>query len=119
MAQDDQNEGTGPGSPGFDDEDGVGSGVLTERKVRADRPNLYKVLLHNDDYTPMEFVIDVLERFFSKSHAEATEIMLTVHYKGVGTCGVFPYEVAETKVALVTEAAREQEYPLQCSMERA
>lgn len=113
MAQDDNDQ----NRPDFDDDSG--SGVLTERKVQADRPNLYKVLLHNDDFTPMEFVIEILEKFFSKSHAEATEITLAVHYKGVGTCGVFPYEVAETKVSLVTEAAREQEYPLQCSMERA
>ena len=98
---------------------GGATGVLTERKVGTDRPKLYRVLLHNDDFTPMEFVVEVLEKFFSKSHAQATEIMLTVHYKGRGECGVFPYEIAETKVALVTEAARESEFPLQCSMERA
>lgn len=101
------------------DEGGGASGVLTERKVKTARPNLYRVLLHNDDYTPMDFVVDVLTRFFKKTHAEATEIMLAVHHKGIGVCGVFPYEIAETKVALVTEAAREQEYPLQCTLERA
>ena len=95
------------------------AGVITERQVRTERPHLYKVLLHNDDYTPMEFVTEVLERFFSKTHAQATEIMLAVHHKGVGVCGIYPYEVAETKVAQVIEAAREQEYPLQCTMERA
>lgn len=95
------------------------TGVITERQVRTERPYLYKVLLHNDDYTPMEFVTEVLERFFSKTHAQATEIMLAVHHKGVGVCGIYPYEVAETKVAQVIEAAREQEYPLQCTMERA
>lgn len=102
------------------DDDGQGqSGVLTQSRVRTERPNLYKVLLHNDDFTPMEFVVDVLERFFSKTQAQATEIMLAVHYKGHGVCGIYPYEVAETKVALVTEAAREHEHPLQCTMERA
>lgn len=98
---------------------GAGGGVLTERKVETKRPSLFRVLLHNDDYTPMDFVVDVLTRFFKKTHAEATEIMLAVHHKGVGVCGVFPYEIAETKVAMVTEAAREQEYPLQCTLERA
>ena len=93
--------------------------VLTERKVIAKRPSLYKVLILNDDYTPMEFVVTVLEKFFNKTHAAATEIMLSVHNKGSGICGVFPYEVAETKVALVTEYAREHEHPLQCTMEKA
>ncbi len=113
MAQDEHD------NPNQQDDDGGSTGLLTERKVRAERPNLYKVLLHNDDFTPMDFVVDVLERFFSKTHAQATEIMLAVHYKGKGVCGIFPYEVAETKVALVTEAAREHEHPLQCTMERA
>lgn len=102
-----------------EDDNGSDTGVLTDVSTRAERPKLYKVLLHNDDYTPMEFVVEILERFFGKTHAAATEIMLNVHYKGVGVCGVYPYEVAETKVALVTEAAREREYPLQCSLERA
>lgn len=101
-----------------EDEGGGQSGVLTERKVKTSRPSLYRVLLHNDDYTPMDFVVEVLTRFFKKTHAEATEIMLAVHHKGMGVCGVYPYEIAETKVALVTEAAREHEYPLQCTMER-
>jgi ATP-dependent Clp protease adaptor protein ClpS len=115
------------GPPGADDgefgaggdEGGAAGGVLTERSVKTARPSLYKVLLHNDDYTPMEFVVEVLMRFFSKAHEQATEIMLTVHHKGLAVCGVYPFEVAETKVAAVTEAAREAEYPLQCTMERA
>jgi ATP-dependent Clp protease adaptor protein ClpS len=101
------------------DDQGSQSGVLTEREVRVQRPHLYKVLLHNDDYTPMEFVVDILVKFFNKSSSQATEIMLAVHHKGKGLAGVYPYEIAETKVAQVTEAAREQEYPLQCTLERA
>jgi ATP-dependent Clp protease adaptor protein ClpS len=104
-----------------DDGDGQGGhgGVVTERRVRAQRPSLYKVLLHNDDYTPMDFVVDVLTKFFNKSAAQATEIMLAVHHSGLGLCGVYPFEIAETKVALVVESAREHEYPLQCTLERA
>ena len=94
------------------------SGTVVDRRVKAEKPKMYKVLLHNDDYTPMEFVIEVLEKFFHKTHAQATEIMLTVHHEGKGLCGVFPFEVAETKVALVNESAREHEHPLQCSMEK-
>jgi ATP-dependent Clp protease adaptor protein ClpS len=94
------------------------TGVLTEERVRAKLPSLYRVLLLNDDYTPMEFVVSILERFFNKKHEEATEIMLSVHHKGVGVCGVYPYEVAETKVMQVNEFARENEHPLQCTMER-
>ena len=101
-----------------DDGDEGGTGVITERRVRAKRPSLYKVLLHNDDFTPMEFVVEILESVFNKSHAEATDIMLTVHHKGVGVAGVFPYEVAETKVALVTDSARQNQHPLKCTMER-
>lgn len=102
------------------DEGGTSQGaVLTERKVQTKRPSLYKVLLHNDDFTPMDFVVDILTRFFNRNHAEATEIMLAVHHKGVGVCGIYPYEIAETKVAMVTEFARDHEYPLQCTMEKA
>ena len=96
-----------------------GAKVLTKRHVKAQRPPLYKVMLLNDDYTPMEFVVTVLEKFFNKTHEEATQVMLNVHNKGTGICGVFPYEVAETKVAQVTEYSREQEHPLQCTMEQA
>jgi len=103
---------------GRSDDQGSGTSVITERKVQTRAPNLYRVLLHNDDYTPMEFVVMVLETFFNKERAVATEIMISVHSKGVGVCGVYPYEIAETKVALVMECARENEHPLQCSMER-
>ena len=111
-----QQNGDKPG-PG-DDGDGQGA-LLVERETRVEKPRLYKVLLHNDDYTPMDFVVDVLQRFFQRTQAEATEIMLAVHHKGVGVCGTYPYEIAETKVALVTECAREHEYPLQCTLEPA
>jgi len=81
-------------------------------------PSLYNVLLHNDDYSPMDFVIDVLQRFFRLDHDAATEIMLNVHYKGVGVCGTFSAEVAETKVMQVTNYAKEHEHPLKCTMEK-
>jgi len=97
-----------------DDAAGVGTKTLTRTK----KPSLYRVLLLNDDYTPMEFVVYVLERFFSKSREDAMEIMLHVHHKGVGVCGVFTYEVAETKVAQVLDLARRNEHPLQCTMEK-
>lgn len=93
--------------------------VVAEDQLKTKRPSLFRVLLLNDDFTPMDFVITVLERFFNKAHADATEIMLNVHHKGVGVCGIYPYEIAETKVAQVTEFARENEHPLQCTMERA
>lgn len=79
---------------------------------------MYRVLILNDDYTPMEFVVLILERFFSKSREQATRIMLHVHQKGVGVCGVYTYEVAETKVAQVMDLARRNEHPLQCTMEK-
>jgi ATP-dependent Clp protease adaptor protein ClpS len=92
--------------------------VVTKSRTKTQRPSLYKVLLLNDDYTPMEFVIHVLERFFSKSREDATRIMLHVHQNGVGICGVFTFEVAETKVAQVVEFARQHQHPLQCTMEK-
>jgi ATP-dependent Clp protease adaptor protein ClpS len=101
------------------DSDGNGkTGLVTKTRPKTKRPSLYKVLLLNDDYTPMEFVIHVLERFFNKSADEATKIMLHVHQKGVGVCGVFTYEVAETKVAQVMDLARQNQHPLQCRMEK-
>jgi ATP-dependent Clp protease adaptor protein ClpS len=103
----DGNNGTGPGS---------GAAVRTRPKTK--KPSLYKVLLLNDDYTPMEFVVQILEIIFNKSREEAVEIMLHVHRHGVGVCGVFTFEVAETKVAEVIEAARRNEHPLQCTMEK-
>jgi ATP-dependent Clp protease adaptor protein ClpS len=92
--------------------------VLETRKSRTKPPPMFKVLLLNDDYTPMDFVVYVLERFFNKPPEEATRIMLHVHQKGVGICGVYTYEVAETKVAQVTSFARQHEHPLQCTMEK-
>ncbi len=92
--------------------------VLTERKVRTRRPPLYKVLLLNDDFTPMEFVVHVLERFFGMNHAQAFELMLTVHKKGVAVVGVFAFEIAETKVGQVMEFARRHQHPLQCTLEK-
>ena len=95
-----------------------GSTLLEPSAAKVKPPPLYKVLLLNDDYTPMEFVVYVLERFFNKAREEATQIMLHVHQKGVGICGVFTYEVAETKVAQVVETARRHQHPLQCTMEK-
>lgn len=97
---------------------GVGSAVVTQVKPKTQRPSLYRVLILNDDYTPMEFVVYVLERFFNKSREDATRIMLHVHQHGVGVCGVFTYEVAETKVAQVVDTARRHQHPLQCTMEK-
>jgi ATP-dependent Clp protease adaptor protein ClpS len=100
-----------------DDEDGK-TGLVTKTRPKTKKPSLYKVLLLNDDYTPMEFVIHILEKFFNKGRDEATRIMLHVHQKGVGVCGVFTYEVAETKVAQVMDFARQHQHPLQCRMEK-
>ncbi len=92
--------------------------VVTKTRTKTQRPPMYKVLLLNDDYTPMEFVVHVLERFFGMSHAMAFDIMLTVHKKGVAVVGVFSYEVAETKVAQVMDFARRHQHPLQCTLEK-
>lgn len=105
----DNNEGDRPGR---------GTSVITRTKPKVKKPSLYRVLLLNDDYTPMEFVIHVLERFFQKDHEAATRIMLHVHHHGVGECGVFTYEVAETKVTQVMDFARQNQHPLQCVMEK-
>jgi ATP-dependent Clp protease adaptor protein ClpS len=94
------------------------TGVAVQTRTRTKRPSMYKVLMLNDDYTPMEFVVHVLERFFGKSREEATQIMLHVHRRGVGVCGVFTYEVAETKVNQVTEFARRNQHPLRCTLEK-
>ena len=93
-------------------------GTLTRTRAKTKKPAMYRVLLLNDDFTPMEFVIHILERFFSKNRDEATEIMFQVHRRGVGVCGVYTYEVAETKVNLVMDYARKNEHPLQCTMEK-
>jgi ATP-dependent Clp protease adaptor protein ClpS len=93
-------------------------GILTRTRTKTKKPAMYRVLLLNDDFTPMEFVVHVLERFFSKNKEEATEIMFQVHRRGVGVCGVYTFEVAETKVNLVMDYARKNEHPLQCTMEK-
>jgi ATP-dependent Clp protease adaptor protein ClpS len=93
--------------------------VITKVKPKTKRPNLYRVLVLNDDYTPMEFVIYVLEKFFQKDAEAATEIMLHVHHHGLGECGIFTYEIAETKVTQVMDFARKHQHPLQCVMEKA
>jgi ATP-dependent Clp protease adaptor protein ClpS len=95
-----------------------GTAVITKTKPQTKRPNLYRVLILNDDYTPMEFVVHVLERFFNKDREAATRIMLHVHHHGIGECGVFTYEVAETKVTQVMDFARKHQHPLQCVMEK-
>jgi ATP-dependent Clp protease adaptor protein ClpS len=111
-----------------DDDDGAGTGinddegqvgVATKTRTRTKKPSQYKVLLLNDDYTPMEFVVMVLKRFFRMDLEQATRVMLHVHQKGVGVCGVYPYEVAETKVNQVMDCARENQHPLQCTLEKA
>ncbi|OYW42245.1 MAG: ATP-dependent Clp protease adapter ClpS [Azorhizobium sp. 12-66-6] len=98
--------------------DNPGTAVITRTKTQTKRPSLYRVLLLNDDYTPMEFVVHVLERFFNKGREEANVIMMHVHQNGVGECGVFTYEVAETKVTQVMDFARKHQHPLQCVMEK-
>lgn len=102
------------------DKDGgdAGTVVVTRPKTATKRPSLYRVLLLNDDYTPMEFVIHVVESFFQKNREEATRIMLHVHHHGVGECGIYTYEVAETKVTQVMDFARKHQHPLQCVMEK-
>lgn len=101
-----------------DGRDGEAS-VITKTKPKTQRPPLYKVLMLNDDYTPMEFVVLCLQRFFRMSIEDATRVMLHVHQKGVGVCGIFSYEVAETKVTQVTDFARQNQHPLQCTLEKA
>jgi len=100
------------------DTPGNGAAVITRTRTQTKRPSMYRVLLLNDDYTPMEFVVSILQSFFNKNVEEATEIMMHVHRNGVGECGVFTYEVAETKVAQVMDHARKNQHPLQCIMEK-
>ena len=111
-AKDSDREAGGGGRTGTD------TIVRPRLKSRLQRPNLYRVLLLNDDYTPMEFVVLILQDVFNKSREEATRIMYHVHQKGVGECGVYPYEVAETKVTRVMDTARKNQHPLQCVMEK-
>jgi ATP-dependent Clp protease adaptor protein ClpS len=99
-------------------DDGNATGVVVESKPKTKKPSMYKVLMLNDDYTPMEFVVHVLEQFFGKNREEATQIMLHVHRRGVGICGLYTYEVAETKVTQVVDYARRHQHPLQCTLEK-
>jgi ATP-dependent Clp protease adaptor protein ClpS len=99
-------------------DDDHSTGVVVKTKPKTRKPSMYKVLMLNDDYTPMEFVVHVLERFFSKNREEAHTIMMHVHRRGVGICGVFTYEVAETKVTQVMDFARQHQHPLQCTLEK-
>lgn len=110
---DDADKGSG------DDDDDTNLGIATKTRAKTKKPSPYKVLILNDDYTPMEFVVLVLKRFFNMDIDEATRVMLHVHQKGVGVCGTFSYEVAETKVTQVMDFARKNEHPLQCTLEKA
>jgi ATP-dependent Clp protease adaptor protein ClpS len=109
-ADDDRNKRSDSGGPG--------TAVITKTKPQVKKPSFYRVLLLNDDYTPMEFVVLVLERFFNKDREAATRIMLLVHHHGIGECGIYTYEVAETKVTQVMDFARKHQHPLQCVMEK-
>lgn len=96
----------------------VGSSILTKTRAKTKKPSMYKVLMLNDDYTPMDFVVHILQKFFKKAEPEALQIMLQVHQQGTGICGVFSFEIAETKVNQVVEYARKYEHPLQCTLEK-
>ena len=106
-----------PGKPG-DGDGGSRTGLVTKTRPKTKKPSLYKVLLLNDDYTPMEFVVHILQKYFSKNTEEAERIMLHVHQKGVGICGVYTFEIAETKVTQVMDFSRANNHPLQCTMEK-
>jgi ATP-dependent Clp protease adaptor protein ClpS len=110
LADEDRRRRNEPGSPG--------TAVITKTKPQTKRPHLYRVLLLNDDYTPMEFVVHVLERFFNKDRESAYQIMMHVHQHGIGECGIYTYEVAETKVTQVMDFSRKHQHPLQCVMEK-
>ncbi|MFM5930846.1 MAG: ATP-dependent Clp protease adapter ClpS [Novosphingobium sp.] len=112
--EDDTGPGSGGGSGG-----GAQVGLATRTKAKPKKPSQFKVLMLNDDYTPMEFVVIVLKRFFHMDMDQATRVMLHVHQKGVGVCGIFPYEIAETKVNQVMDFARQNQHPLQCTLEKA
>ncbi|NWG47492.1 MAG: ATP-dependent Clp protease adapter ClpS [Alphaproteobacteria bacterium] len=106
---------------GDEDRGGAGgpsTGLVTKTKPKTRHPSLYKVLMLNDDYTPMEFVVHVLQQFFNKSREDATRIMLQVHNNGVGLCGLYTFEVAETKVTNVMDFARRHQHPLKCTLEK-
>jgi ATP-dependent Clp protease adaptor protein ClpS len=118
MADDDKKKRQDNGNKDGRQDSGPGTAVITKTRPQTKRPNLYRVLLLNDDYTPMEFVVHVLERFFNKDREAATQIMLHVHHHGIGECGIYTYEVAETKVTQVMDFARKHHHPLQCVMEK-
>jgi ATP-dependent Clp protease adaptor protein ClpS len=109
--KDNDDKGSGP-------DIGPDIGIATRTRPKTKKPSLYKVLLLNDDYTPMEFVVHVLKAFFQMDTDQATQVMLHVHQKGVGVCGIFPYEVAETKVTQVMDFAKKAQHPLQCTLEK-
>ncbi|WP_339692044.1 ATP-dependent Clp protease adapter ClpS [uncultured Parasphingorhabdus sp.] len=111
--------GDDPDNGSGDNDDDTNLGIATKTRAKTKKPSPYKVLILNDDYTPMEFVVLVLKRFFNMDIDEATRVMLHVHQKGVGVCGTFSYEVAETKVTQVMDFARKNEHPLQCTLEKA
>jgi len=104
--------------PRIDDGDGR-TGVATRTRTRTKKPSMYKVLILNDDYTPMEFVVYILQRFFKMDMEEATQVMLHVHQRGVGVCGTYSYEIAEMKATQVMDCARDNQHPLQCTVEKA
>jgi len=108
-----------PAPPVVRPDDGQGAVVVERKPQKTEPPRMYQVVLLNDDYTPMEFVVMCLKRFFRMDLEQATRVMLHVHQKGVGVCGVYPYEVAETKVTQVMDFARQNQHPLQCTLEKA
>ena len=107
-----------PNKPDNEDDDKTNIGVITKTRPKTKKPSMYKVLLLNDDYTPMEFVIMVLERFFALTHQESFDLMLTVHKKGLAVVGIFSHEIAETKVTQVIDMAQRHGHPLQCTLEK-
>ena len=112
-------DGTHDGGDSDDGHDSGQVGLATRTRARPKKPSQFKVLMLNDDYTPMEFVVMVLKRFFNMDLDQATRVMLHVHQRGVGVCGIFPYEIAETKVNQVMDCARQNQHPLQCTLEKA
>jgi ATP-dependent Clp protease adaptor protein ClpS len=119
LADDVRLSGEGEDDAGVGDGTGNQTGVATKTRAKTKKPQQYKVLMLNDDYTPMEFVVIVLKRFFRMDLEQATRVMLHVHQRGVGVCGIYPYEVAETKVNQVMDFARQNQHPLQCTLEKA
>ena len=109
---------TNSGNYSKDEDNDLQRGLLLDSKPKTKKPSMYNVLLLNDDYTPMEFVVMVLEKVFNKKQEEATQIMLHVHKNGLGVCGTFTFEVAESKCKLVIDFAKKYEHPLQCTMEK-